>query len=239
MPLAFAWLSAAAFAASLAYFLYLYLLPFGLSGSAGGAPADGGWVTPAAVNALLFSVFAVHHSVFARTGVKRVVDAAVSPGLERAFYTCVASILFVGVCWLWLPIPGTLYSIPNPWRWIGYGIQAAGVIVTQRGSLALDILDLAGVRQVQRVRSPAGPPAVRLMTSGVYGFVRHPLYFGWVLLVFGAPHMTMTRFVFAVVSSAYLAVAIPLEERSLVRTFGDGYLQYRQRVRWRMIPFLY
>jgi methanethiol S-methyltransferase len=79
----------------------------------------------------------------------------------------------------------------------------------------------------------------RLVTSGVYAVVRHPLYFGWALLVFGAPHMTMTRAVFAVVSTLYLAVAIPWEERSLTTTFGADYEAYARRVRWRMVPFLY
>ena len=60
-----------------------------------------------------------------------------------------------------------------------------------------------------------------LQTHGVYGFVRHPLYFAWVLMVFGTPHMTMTRLTFAVISTAYLAIAIPFEERGLVDVFGS------------------
>jgi len=51
--------------------------------------------------------------------------------------------------------------------------------------------------------------------------------------------MTGTRAVFALVSTLYLAVAIPWEERSLVQVFGSDYERYRGTVRWRMIPFLY
>jgi protein-S-isoprenylcysteine O-methyltransferase Ste14 len=69
--------------------------------------------------------------------------------------------------------------------------------------------------------------------------VRHPIYLGWVLMTFGAPEMTATRFSFAAISTAYLIVAVPFEERSLVRTFGDAYREYRARVRWRMVPGLY
>ena len=58
-------------------------------------------------------------------------------------------------------------------------------------------------------------------------------------MVFGAPTMTGTRAVFALVSTLYLAVAIPWEERSLVQVFGSDYERYRGTVRWRMIPFLY
>jgi protein-S-isoprenylcysteine O-methyltransferase Ste14 len=80
---------------------------------------------------------------------------------------------------------------------------------------------------------------VPLETTGLYALVRHPLYFAWVLLVFGAPHMTGTRLAFALVSTAYLALAVPLEERSLIRVFGDEYRAYQRKVRWRMVPGLY
>ena len=65
--------------------------------------------------------------------------------------------------------------------------------------------------------------------------MRHPIYLGWLLIVFGMPHMTATRLAFAVISSVYLIVAIPFEEPSLIDSFGDEYRRYRQIVRWRLI----
>jgi protein-S-isoprenylcysteine O-methyltransferase Ste14 len=73
----------------------------------------------------------------------------------------------------------------------------------------------------------------------LYRLVRHPIYFAWVLMVWPAPVMTGTRLCFAVLSTLYLAVAIPFEERTLRRTFGPAYDGYATRVRWRMVPFLY
>jgi protein-S-isoprenylcysteine O-methyltransferase Ste14 len=69
--------------------------------------------------------------------------------------------------------------------------------------------------------------------------VRHPLYFGWALLVCAVPTMTGTRAVFAVVSILYVAIAIPWEERGLVETFGAAYEEYRHKVRSRMLPGVY
>jgi len=66
--------------------------------------------------------------------------------------------------------------------------------------------------------------------------VRHPLYSAWAMFVFATPTMTGTRATFAVISTAYLMLAIPWEERALAVTFGTDYETYRRRVRWRMFP---
>ena len=240
MPrLVFAWFAAAAFAVSLTFFLYAYLILFGdppriagLAASDLGAPGGLHPALSAVLNTLLFTIFAVHHSLFARTGLKRFVREHVPAGLERAVYTLIASALFILVCWLWVPLPGRAWTLDGAWRWLGYSVQGAGIVITFIGARALDVLDLAGVRQVQRTTAAHAP----LETGGVYGLVRHPLYFGWTLLVFGAPDMSYTRLVFALVSTAYLVIAIPFEERSLIETFGPEYASYQQKVRWRIFP---
>jgi methanethiol S-methyltransferase len=227
-PLVVAWGGAGMFAISLLYFLYCYLVRFG-------SPVpDGAIGLPAFIDTLLFTAFALHHSVFARTSVKSWV-ARYASRLERSVFTWIASLLFILVCALWQPVPGELYHLQGPVALLGYAMQAAGLLLTARGSARLDVLDLAGVRPVQ-VQSREH---VALETTGLYGFVRHPIYFAWALFVFGAPHMTMTRFVFAAVSTAYLAVAIRFEERALVASFGTAYRDYQRTVRWRMIPWLY
>ena len=56
-------------------------------------------------------------------------------------------------------------------------------------------------------------------------------------MTFGTPLMTGTRLSFAVISTAYLMLAIPFEERSLIEVFGDEYQALpAERVRWRMLP---
>jgi protein-S-isoprenylcysteine O-methyltransferase Ste14 len=228
-----AWAGAALFVAALGYVLYAYLVRFGAPGGPG--PVIG----PILINVTLFSGFALHHSLFARTRLKQVVKRSLPPVLERSAYAWVASVLLVATCWWWQPVPGTLYVLSGWAAWAGMVAQVAGIVLTFAGSRAIDVLDLAGVRPVLLARSGRAAPHVPLVTTGVYRIVRHPLYFGWALLVFGAPHMTATRAVFAVVSTLYLAIAIIWEERALVDTFGGAYHAYCQRVRWRMLPGLY
>lgn len=232
--LAVAWTGAAAFLASLLYFLYAYFVRFGTvearEGSAAGAVA---------LDVGLFTVFALHHSLLARSTFKRRIQRLVDPALERSIYTWSASLLFFIVCAWWQPVPGTLYEWQGAAALPAYGVQLLGLATAVRSSARLDVLDLAGVRSVLRSDAAGAHRAPQLVTTGLYAFVRHPLYLGWVLLVFGAPHMTMTRFLFAAVSTAYLVIATPFEERSLVHAFGAEYRRYQQRVRWRIVPGIY
>lgn len=224
-----AWTGAAVFLLSLLWFGYQYLSGFD------SLPARLPRTAAITCDVALFSIFALHHSALARTGGKRLVERLASPKLERSIYTWTASLLFIAVCTLWQHVPGVLYDLSGPWRAGGYAVQFAGLVLTIRSSRRLGVLDLAGVRQAGGAPERQSP----LATDGVYGFVRHPLYFAWALMVFGAPSMTATRATFAIVSTGYLAVAIPWEERSLVAAFGAQYASYRKKVRWRMIPGVY
>jgi methanethiol S-methyltransferase len=228
---AIAWGGAVVFAVSQLWFLYCYFIRFDRLPPSGLSAAQA-----TAIDLLLFTVFALHHSILARPGPKQFMERLVSLELERSLYTWIASALFIIVCSAWVPVSGTLYQLDSPWRFAGYAVQVLGIILTLRASRALDVLELAGVRQTQPAKESAN---TGLNTTGLYGFVRHPLYFSWTLIVFGAPDMTATRFVFAVASTFYLALAIPWEERGLITTFGDEYESYRKKVRWRMFPGVY
>jgi len=231
--MAFAIGGGVAFAASLAVAGYAYVMwwgePAGVWSILAGA-------APAAANVLLFTLFALHHSVLARTGAKARVEALVPAGLERSVYVWTASLLFAAVCLAWRPVPGVLWSAPAPWREVLAALQIGGVLLTVRAATRIDPLDLAGIRQALGV---ADRPSPELISDGLYRLVRHPIYLAWLLMVWPAPTMTGTRLAFAAVSTAYLAVAIPFEERELVRSFGSHYIAYRRRVRWRLLPFVF
>jgi len=219
------------FAASLGYFLLAYW-QWGLLAGVWTRDAWGAVAT----NFLLFTLFALHHSVFARTGIKAAISTRVSAPLERSTYVWLASLLFLFTLWAWAPVPGLTWHVAGAGAWLLYLGWLAGLLLTAVASSALDPLDLAGIRQAF---GHAAPDAVALSTTGAYGLVRHPIYLGWVLLVWSVPVMTGTRLVFAAISTLYLVVAIPLEERQMRRTLGPAYDTYARIVRWRMLPGVY
>jgi protein-S-isoprenylcysteine O-methyltransferase Ste14 len=201
------------------------------------APAGTSPWPPLATNVALFSAFALHHSLLARTRLKQWIHARVGTDTERAVYVILASALYYACTRLWVPLPGTWYALTGFWWWVGTGVQVAGVLVTLLAARTLSLKELMGLDPSRQAAAHDGAPP--LETRGLYRIVRHPIYFGWVLFVAGAPLMTSTRLLFAVVSVAYLVVAIPLEERSLAENFGEPYRAYRQQVRWRLVPGVY
>ena len=225
----FAWAGALLFVASLSYFLFTYAVTFGeiVTGTVSAWAIAG--------DVALFSVFALHHSLFARERVRALVARAVSPRRERSVYVWIASLMLIAVCALWQPIPGAAWQVDGPIRWLFPVAQLTGVWLTVRSAAVIDIWELSGVRQA--AGGPAGRPEFK--TDGPYGWVRHPIYLGWLLLVFPVATMTMTRLLFAVISSAYIVAAIPFEERSLRRASGGSYDDYIKAVPWKLIPRVY
>jgi hypothetical protein len=224
----FAWTGGALFVASLATVAWWFTWPLGAAelGRTGqiSLPALG-------ADALVFSVFALHHSLFARARVKVALASVVPDTLQRSLFVWIASLLLIGVTIGWRPIGGVIYLAPE---WIAaalLSVQLAGAWLIVESVRAIDALELAGIRSASAT--------AELQVKGPYDLVRHPLYLGWMLLLFGAAHMTADRLAFAAISSLYLVVAMPWEERSLERTFGPAYGRYKEQVRWRVLPGVY
>jgi protein-S-isoprenylcysteine O-methyltransferase Ste14 len=217
------WAGGALFVLALAVCFYSFAVRWG-------RPAP---FAPAAVafDIALFTLFAAHHSVFARAGVKRSLARLVPARLERSFYVWVASLLLLLTCLAWQPVGGEVFGVHGVRAAAHAAVETVGLLMIAGAVRAIDPLELAGIR------SHAGGEALQI--SGPYRLVRHPLYLGWLLATFGAGHMTGDRLLFAGISVFYLAVAVPFEERSLVLSFGEQYRRYQQTVRWRIVPYVY
>lgn len=194
------------------------------------AGAHGG-VRAVVLDTLLFSAFALHHSLLARTGAKELVMRVLPEHLVRSAYVWLASLLLMAMCLFWQPVGGELYR--------AHGVVAALLWLTQLAGVVVSVLAVRriSVRELGGLADPR--PSDALERSGLYGVVRHPLYLGWVLLFIPVPTMTGDRLLFAVVSTVYLLIAMPFEEAGLTAHFGDRYREYRGEVRWRLIPYIH
>jgi methanethiol S-methyltransferase len=178
----------------------------------------------------LLGLFAVQHSVMARPAFKRMWTRIVPEAVERSTYVLASSLALILLFWAWRPLGGVVWDVQNP---VGRGLLHAGFafgwLLVLVATFLINHFDLFGLRQVWlHLRGRPYQP-LPFRTPGPYRLVRHPLYVGWFFAFWSTPTMTVTHLLFAVMTTAYILIAIQFEERDLVAALPE-YASYRARV---------
>jgi len=196
---------------------------------------DSGTTVPVAealiVNLLLMSLFALQHSVMARKGFKQWWTRFVPKPIERSTYVLFSSLVLLLLFWQWRPLPAVVWQIDDmQLAMIVTAVSHIGWVIVFGSTFLINHFELFGLHQVANNLSGRPMPEARFRTPLFYRFVRHPLYLGFIIAFWAAPTMTAGHLLFAAVTTAYILVAIQLEERDLVALFGDEYRRYCKRV---------
>jgi protein-S-isoprenylcysteine O-methyltransferase Ste14 len=179
----------------------------------------------------LLAIFAVQHSVMARPAFKAVWTRMVPPVVERSTYVLFATLALDLLCWQWRPLPATVWDVgpglAATGLWVLFGLGWALVLTS---TFLINHFDLFGLRQVWTYRRTGEVPPPEFQTPLFYRLVRHPLYLGFLTAFWAAPVMSQGRLLFALATTAYVLIAIQLEEHDLIGVFGESYRDYRRRV---------
>jgi len=189
------------------------------------------------IDGVLLGLFAIQHSVMARPGFKRWWTRIVPQEAERSTYILFASIALVIMFVYWEPLGGSVWDAQSPLaQQLLYGGFAFGWFLVFLSTFLINHFDLFGLRQIwlQLLGKPYRP--LPFKTPMLYRIVRHPLYVGLLLAFWSTPIMTLTHLVFAIATTAYILIAIQLEERDLLAEHPE-YARYRKRVPM-LVPFL-
>jgi protein-S-isoprenylcysteine O-methyltransferase Ste14 len=222
----------ASYLSSLAIFGYLagFLGNIGVSRSID-APPDGPFGTALVVNLGLLALFALQHSAMARPAFKRWWTRFVPEPAERSTYMLFTNACLALLFWQWRPMGGVIWDVHSPvGRGLLYTLYVAGWAIVFGSTLLINHFDLFGLRQVWLHLRGRPYTHLPLKAPGLYRHVRHPLYVGWLIVFWATPTMTAAHLLFALVTTAYILVAIQLEERNLVEFHGRAYVDYRRRV---------
>jgi len=189
------------------------------------------WVTSFIVDGVLLGLFAVQHSVMARPAFKRVWMPIVSEAAERSTYVLFTNLLLLLMFWQWRPLPDPVWDLASPLlRTLIWAISGFGWLVVLVSTFLIDHFELFGVRQVYLHFTRQPFRSADFQTRAFYRLVRHPLLTGFVIAFWATPTMSVGHLVFAAMTTAYILVAVQLEERDLITFHGDEYREYQQQV---------
>jgi len=185
----------------------------------------------------LLALFAVQHSGMARLPFKRWLTRFIPEAAERSTYVLAASVALLILFALWRPLGGVVWEVSNPGgRWVLYGLAAFGWLTVLATTFLINHFDLFGLRQIWLELVGRRYDPVGFRSPGPYRLVRHPLYAGFLFAFWATPRMTLAHLLFAAATTAYILLAIQLEERDLLALLGTEYREYRRRVPM-IVPF--
>ena len=174
------------------------------------------------------AIFGLQHSGISALSVKeRIIDRWGKEGYSRVFtITSIIGILIPFLAmWYW----DWFYFILSPETVNLYLFVIGILIIIVGGAVAAMASRVISVSTVADMRTDRKP---ELITEGLYGRIRHPLYLATVLLLIGLMFVYpfMNVIVFASSLSIYTLIGAYFEERKLILHYGDEYLEYKKRV---------
>ncbi len=202
------------------------LVPKGIDDGAASPP-----LMAAIVNLLLLSLFAVQHTVMARKPFKAWWTKIIPHQIERAIYVLLSSAALALIYWQWQPMTGVVWSTDSQMLQYGLnGVFFAGWVIVLVSTFLISHFDLFGLKQTLASKDEPGSEPPVLTQNLFYKLVRHPIMTGFIIAFWATPHMSVGHLLFAVVTTAYILVALQFEERDLIAEFGEQYHDYKRRV---------
>jgi protein-S-isoprenylcysteine O-methyltransferase Ste14 len=123
----------------------------------------------------------------------------------------------------WSPVPTTVTVVGDILVAVGLGV--AMLVIAQNGYAAANITVESGQT---------------LVSTGLYGLVRHPMYSGSVIMMVGVPLALDSYWGLVFVIPALVALALRIrDEEELLQQQLSGYREYEQQVHYRLVPFVW
>jgi protein-S-isoprenylcysteine O-methyltransferase Ste14 len=123
----------------------------------------------------------------------------------------------------WSPVPATVSLIGDVL--VGIGLGVAMMVLIQNSYASVNVTVETGQH---------------LVSTGLYGLVRHPMYTGNVILMFGVPLALGSYWGLVLVVPGLFVLALRIrDEEDLLEHELSGYREYTQQVRYRLVPYVW
>ena len=198
--------------------------------------SEGPVVIQSAALAVLFNLgfvalFGIQHAIMARPEFKARWTKIIPAAMERSTFTAVAGALMLLALFMWQPLPQLLWNVEASAARIAiYAFAGLGWVYLLGATFAINHFELFGLQQVYNNLRQRQPKKLPFVQRFMYRFDRHPLMTGFLIGFWATPTMTMDRLILALGFTTYMVLGVAIEERDLIRTHGESYLQYKRDV---------
>ena len=181
-------------------------------------------------NGSLSMLFFIQHSGMIRATFRNWLSSAVPSHYHPATYSIASGIVLTTMVLLWQTSQTVLFRIQGPLEALPRAISLLAIGGFIWGVRALRTLDAFGrIPIVVHLRGKQLRPP-DFVLRGPYLWVRHPLYFFMLVLIWSTPNMTSDRLLFNVLWTFWIVLGSYLEEKDIVAEFGERYRDYQKTV---------
>lgn len=193
-------------------------------------------LTAIASNLVILLSFGLQHSIMARKSFKKALTRIVPEAAERSVFVLATSLV---LCWTyiaWQPATGSVWHVEGIGKILLSALFLLGAILVLWATFMINHWELFGLAQAWRNFRRHEAPRLKFKEPALYKFSRHPLYLGIIIVFWATPVMTTGHLLFASIWTAYVFIGIGYEEKDMIDTFGNSYIDYIKRVP-QMFPF--
>ena len=178
---------------------------------------------------ILSIVFFIQHSSMIRRGFRVRILSTIPSHYSNAVFSIASGITLSAAVILWQPASTALCQLQSFPVWITRTVFFLALAGMGWGVHSLKSFDPFGSIPIRSHLSGRPLRPQLFAVDGPYLWVRHPLYFFVILLIWSHPGPTIDRLLFNILWTAWICVGAILEERDLVADFGDAYRQYQAK----------
>jgi protein-S-isoprenylcysteine O-methyltransferase Ste14 len=175
-------------------------------------------------------VWGLLHSFLASLKAKSLIRQRVSPEADRWYriiYNLISIITLLPILTILIILPDQpIYHIHSPWVMLSLAIQLLAIIILIAGVKQTGLFSFLGFQQMLY---PVDDAPRQMVTTGLYKYVRHPLYSGGLVIIWLMPYMTWNLLAVNMGITIYILIGAFFEERKLVVEYGLKYVEYRHR----------
>lgn len=173
-------------------------------------------------------LFFCQHSIMVREGFKQKILSSVPSDWQAAVFSLTSGLCLILVVFFWQSTDMILFDIPDPVKILVIFVVLLTMAGFYWGSYSLSGFDPFGARPHKN--HSAEKPVLKF--RGPYKYMRHPLYFFVLVLIWSSSVFgpTLDRLLFNIIWTVWIFLGTWLEEKDLVKLFGDQYLKYQKQV---------